>query len=136
MSTKIKNRNCSLCAKEIEDRHFLKCSQCNEFYDLSCAGVSKPRFYNIIVGERRADWKCVTCKAKLPKPDRANIHHPKNPRKLILQKIASEMRQFMEEISCELQAMSDQIKAVSRETAKLSDRVSICADRSANLDSA
>lgn len=63
---------CGGCRKVIEDRRYLKCHTCKEYYDLECANVSEGRFYNTLTKEYREKWTCVLCKSMQPKQDNTN----------------------------------------------------------------
>ncbi|XP_073947382.1 uncharacterized protein [Choristoneura fumiferana] len=53
---------CNGCSHTIDSRRFLKCSLCNNHFDLICANVSEKRFYNIMSIEHRESWKCKVCR--------------------------------------------------------------------------
>ncbi|CAG9783782.1 unnamed protein product [Diatraea saccharalis] len=63
---------CGGCRRVIEDRRFLYCGGCKQFYDLNCANVSEQRFYNTFTKEHREAWRCVLCKSGQPKTDNTN----------------------------------------------------------------
>lgn len=72
--------NCAGCLTTIvEKEEYLTCSGCRKAYDLKCANVSAEKFRDTLVGDRRADWKCVMCVSKQPKTDNSNTpvrgHH-------------------------------------------------------------
>ncbi|KAI5645482.1 hypothetical protein NE865_02569 [Phthorimaea operculella] len=55
---------CTGCLKIIETRQFLKCSKCQDEYDLDCANCSIQR-YILMTPEHKLAWSCVTCLRKL-----------------------------------------------------------------------
>ncbi|KAI5636234.1 hypothetical protein NE865_11073 [Phthorimaea operculella] len=55
---------CTGCLKIIETRQFLKCSKCQDEYDLDCANCSIQR-YILMTPERKLAWSCVTCLRQL-----------------------------------------------------------------------
>ncbi|CAG9784499.1 unnamed protein product [Diatraea saccharalis] len=60
---------CNGCRSAIEDRRYLRCSNCQLFYDLVCANVSEQRFYNTMTVDHKAQWRCVLCMSLQPKFD-------------------------------------------------------------------
>lgn len=63
---------CAGCRQDINDRKYLKCSTCQENYDLECANVSEMRFYNTMTVDHKKSWKCHFCRSKEPKADNSN----------------------------------------------------------------
>lgn len=56
---------CSGCRQTITTRRFLKCSLCDDLYDIECADVPEKRFYNTMTAEHKARWKCHACICKI-----------------------------------------------------------------------
>lgn len=69
---------CVACQQELprEGREFLKCSECNNCYDLTCGNVSERRFYGLMTPEHKKTWKCPPCLSKIPIPNKTNLQFP------------------------------------------------------------
>jgi hypothetical protein len=67
---------CAGCFQQIPDRRFLKCSICQEHYDLQCSNVSEARFYNTMTADRKKTWNCPKCVAQRPKLNVDNANTP------------------------------------------------------------
>lgn len=65
---------CVGCLKTIDDGQYLRCSGCQERYDLLCANVSKEQYVNKMTTLDRNAWQCVLCISKKPKT--GNINTP------------------------------------------------------------
>lgn len=73
-----KTKTCAGCLKIIGSNNFLKCSNCNSFYDSTCANFTEKRFVSFFSAsttkgkENRRNWACPGCMSKKPKGDNSN----------------------------------------------------------------
>lgn len=63
---------CDGCKNIIEDKKYLSCGGCKQYYDLVCANIPEQRFINTMTEEHKEAWRCVGCKSKQPKADNTN----------------------------------------------------------------
>lgn len=52
---------CAKCLRLIQGKQYLRCSVCEQLFDLQCANVSVQRFNNTLIGEHGEAWQCPTC---------------------------------------------------------------------------
>lgn len=63
---------CAGCYQETPHEEFLKCAQCNAYYDLPCTNIPESHFYSTMTAHHKSNWKCQACVCKMPKGNNMN----------------------------------------------------------------
>lgn len=62
---------CAGCKLEIDNNMCMKCTQCSEWYDLLCAGLTTVRF-KALSSAKLNSWICISCLSQIPKTGNTN----------------------------------------------------------------
>ncbi|CAG5038897.1 unnamed protein product [Parnassius apollo] len=113
----------------MEARDGVQCTLCLKQYDFPCAGITEIGFRKL--GDRKATWKCNTCKntsSGNPAPGRSNFCTPCD-----LDGIRGELRGLSEQMSS-LPKLLDSVKNIQADLADLKTIKSVRAENTAITD--
>lgn len=121
---------CDICQSNFTDGVF--CNGCKRNMDFTCASISEVG-YRKLGTDRRAGWRCPSCKLASASPKSTKSSDPSTPEPVTLEMVLSEIRCMKMQL-CKLPELLEDVKSIKNEITELKSACEFNSVKLENLD--